>query len=705
MDKRKSCVVIAFLLHTFFFTLFICDSFGQHIQPAISYVLKASEGSSVSRLRLMTDTHEQTNYDTTRAGNTVQRSLSCNDWLLIPGEPSNVTIGDLDIPGTQLTVEATINRTAPYTRADLYAGDIVTKHTDPFDANYILRPSSAEITTTNGYFKTPVICTVELNKTYHVALVYNGVALKFYRNGFLMSQIAATGNLYQNDWPAIIGLFAGTSTVEGFIGYINEVRIWNVARTQDEIKTYMNTSLPSTAQTGLQAYYVFNSLQNKQGNASWNGVLNSNAKINQTNPTCSSFVIDSCGLLPACRFQTVNILDSLAACRTLAFRSQATASTGSISNYQWDFGDGVLLSGYPVTHNYKTSGTYTVKLVVSSSAGCKDSISKQVTVTGVTASAGSDTIICQNQSVTLKGGNNASSYAWSPAKFLNDSTLSSPVATISSNTRFFLTVKGALGCTDTSSVLIAVRPNPVFSAVADYKVCNGQSVTLNIQNGDEFLWTPSTYLSSSTVRNPLSSPLTSTQYSAQVKEHTCNTDSTILINVTVNPLPVVVASSSNNIDCTNFSSQLNGTGASIYHWSPSLGLSDTTIKNPVAIIGASTVYTVKGIDTNGCSASDTVAVQVSRTGSSVYELPSAFTPNGDGHNDCFGITKWHSLMQVEFSIFNRFGQRIYFSNSTTACWDGRYKGVLQDAGKYVYTVKATSACATISRKGIVLLLR
>src|SRR5690349_5774646 len=100
--------------------------------------------------------------------------ISCNNWLATPSQPSAVDIGDLDIPGNQITVEAVINRTAPYTGSYLYAGDIVAKHQGPPDVNYLLRPDDAEITTTNGYFATQPICDIQLNKTYHIAMVYNG---------------------------------------------------------------------------------------------------------------------------------------------------------------------------------------------------------------------------------------------------------------------------------------------------------------------------------------------------------------------------------------------------------------------------------------------------------------------------------------------------------------------------------------------------
>ncbi|AEV99351.1 PKD domain containing protein [Niastella koreensis GR20-10] len=212
----------------------------------------------------------------------------------MPSQSSYFRIGDLDVPGNKITVEAVINRTSPYTGGQPYAGDVVSKHTGPSDVNYLLRPNDAEITTSNGYFRTPDICDIELNKTYHIALVYDGSTLKFYRNGFLMSQVAATGNLYQNNWNTQIGIYDGLTLPEQFIGYVNEVRIWNVARTQADIQAYMNTSLPSPAtQTGLLAYYTFDDLLNKQGNPAWNGTLGGPATINNTNSNCT-YIPDSC---------------------------------------------------------------------------------------------------------------------------------------------------------------------------------------------------------------------------------------------------------------------------------------------------------------------------------------------------------------------------------------------------------------------------
>ena len=187
----------------------------------------------------------------------------CTNWLNLPSNPSFVAIGDLDIPGNQITVEAEINMTLPFGGGPTLGSDIVAKYADPSDANYLLRAQNAQITTTNGFFKTPDACSFELNKTYQVAMVYDGSFLKYYRNGFLLSQIAATGNLIQNNWLTQIGFYQFAFYNTNFIGYINEVRIWNVARTQAQIQAFMNTSLPSPARSPRRARRCMEPPQNE----------------------------------------------------------------------------------------------------------------------------------------------------------------------------------------------------------------------------------------------------------------------------------------------------------------------------------------------------------------------------------------------------------------------------------------------------------
>jgi len=257
---------------------------------------------------------------------TAAAQIACESWTKLNDRFSAVTVGDLDVTGNQITVEALFNMTGP-------SVNIVSKHWGGFDVNYLLRPVRAEITTThNGLVVTdagafPCDDSMELNRTYHAALVYDGSSLKFYRNGILVSEVPASGELVTNNWNTAIGEHAPVVTPvlngspnpnygngnesegfydESFRGYINEVKIWNIARTQEQIRAYMNAPLPNpSTQAGLLGYWTFDSLKNKQGNSNFDGFTEGSATIAQTNTTCNS-IPDSCDVFLPCEHLKVN---------------------------------------------------------------------------------------------------------------------------------------------------------------------------------------------------------------------------------------------------------------------------------------------------------------------------------------------------------------------------------------------------------------
>lgn len=231
----------------------------------------------------------------------IDANAQCNNYLYVAEGQSGVQIGKLDVGGNQITVEAVFKRTEPYTRGLLFAGDLVSKHSNSSNCNYLLRPNGAAITTVNGFSSFDTDCEIQLNKSYHVALVYDGSVLKFYRNGVLKGSSIASGNLVTNNLITTIGSCAFFPNVfdEDFRGNINEVRIWNIARTQEQIIQYLTTSLPDPpTQIGLLAYYQFDNLLNKQGNTAWNGSILGNASINANNTDCTNTLTDVCFALP-----------------------------------------------------------------------------------------------------------------------------------------------------------------------------------------------------------------------------------------------------------------------------------------------------------------------------------------------------------------------------------------------------------------------
>ncbi|MBK9957947.1 MAG: gliding motility-associated C-terminal domain-containing protein [Chitinophagaceae bacterium] len=381
--------------------------------------------------------HRVLNADEISALSSCNSVLTCNNWLETPSYSSNVTIGDIDVNGDQLTVEALVNVNSAWGNTGF--GKLVSKHTGPSDVNYSLMPYTAEITTTNGYKNTPVTCMPNKDKVYHVAMVYDGTILKFYRNGFLMSSISCTGNLITNDFLTTIGEGA-TSPGPNYqhYGYMNEIRIWNVARTQAQIQQYMNSSLPSPGtQTGLMAYYIFDNLLNKQGNAAFNGTLAGAASINATVPQCN-FIADSCVIvLPACSsHQDFSFTQNICNPNNLTFSCLTQGSTG----IEWDFGDGATSNGSTLAnHTYGTAGTYNVQLVQNTGT-CMDTVIKSINVSVINSTplvVTNNTTICPGASLSLQA-QASEEYCWWPAAGLSSITIQNPVATPSQTTTYYL---------------------------------------------------------------------------------------------------------------------------------------------------------------------------------------------------------------------------------------------------------------------------
>ncbi len=777
--------------------------------------------------------------------------VSCNNWLYTPSRYSYVDIGNLNVTGDKITVEAVFNRTQLYVPGggDNTEGDLVSKHDNPTDVNYLLRPNEGSITTTNGFFMTPVVSTADLNRTYHVAMVYDGDTLKFYRDGCLISKVAASGDLYQNNWDTRIGYYQNQIWNTNFIGYINEVRIWNVARTQEQIQNYMNTSLPNpTSQTGLLAYYTFDNLLNKQGNPSWNGTLSGSASIKETNSSCNPInnlcKVVSCNMsvtknsdTSICTGSSVDMfatggnsytwtpqtgldkprssnpiatplvstkyyvtIDDGAGCSktdsvqitvnklpvisksndtSICENSTAPLFAKGGSTYNWTPSTG--LNNNSIS-NPQATPTATTKYIVTvtNAAGCskKDSVNIQVNPLPV-ISKSNDTGICSKSSVKLltSGG---SSYSWTPAGSLNNPAIADPVASPVSSTTYFITVSNgacsamdsvridvnpvakistsndttvcnnsstkifasggtsyqwspaslldnaasatptasptsttifhvsitdSYSCVYRDSVKISVREPRAFSISPDNSVCANTSRQLNAYGGDSYEWSPSTSLNDPQISDPVATPDSTITYSAIIKDTTCSQTDTLSTRITVLRLPDIIATHANDIDCSFSSSKLNASGGNSYTWTPASSLDNSGSANPIAFPTATTVYTVTGKNEDGCNNSDTVTVKVDFKGKMIFGLPNAFTPNGDGLNDCFGVEPWGRLSQLDFSIYNQWGQRVFHTSDPHNCWDGNYNGNPEQAGVFVYMIKAKTACGNIDKKGTITLVR
>ncbi len=87
-------------------------------------------------------------------------------------------------------------------------------------------------------------------------------------------------------------------------------------------------------------------------------------------------------------------------------------------------------------------------------------------------------------------------------------------------------------------------------------------------------------------------------------------------------------------------------------------------------------------------------------------MPNAFTPNGDGLNDSFGVSGYNKNKFIKLSIYNKWGQRMFETTDREKKWNGNFKGQLQPAGIYVYYLQMkTLDGKPLSKKGSVILIR
>jgi gliding motility-associated-like protein len=113
-----------------------------------------------------------------------------------------------------------------------------------------------------------------------------------------------------------------------------------------------------------------------------------------------------------------------------------------------------------------------------------------------------------------------------------------------------------------------------------------------------------------------------------------------------------------------------------------------------------TRYFVKATTEHGCTINDSVDVLVKET---VIDMPNAFNANS---NTLFKPAKRGIATLKAFSIYNRWGNKVYSSNDINNGWDGTYNGKPQPVGVYIYTIDAlTDSGHEFVQSGDVTLIR
>ena len=125
------------------------------------------------------------------------------------------------------------------------------------------------------------------------------------------------------------------------------------------------------------------------------------------------------------------------------------------------------------------------------------------------------------------------------------------------------------------------------------------------------------------------------------------------------------------------------------------------------ILSAERIYTVRLIVKNSAGCYDTAYQNIRVLKSCYIAVPNAFTPNGDGINDFLYPVNAYKADDLEFSVYNRVGQRVFHTTDWTKKWDGTINGNPQDTGVYVWILKYTNRDTgkKVFQKGSTVLIR
>lgn len=342
--------------------------------------------------------------------------------------------------------------------------------------------------------------------------------------------------------------------------------------------------------------------------------------------------------------------------------------------------------------------------------GCTNRDSIRVRVTqGVQLALNQDTTICRGDGVLLQASGNATAYSWSPTTGLNNPNIANPLATPFAPSITYQ-VTGSIGtCRNSLPITIRTIPYPQSLAGNDLNLCFNSSGQLQAGiTGSSFQWTPTAYLNNPNSLSPITTPPRTTMYKLIVFD-TLGCPKPGIDSVLVVVQPRVRANAGRDTSVViGQPLQLNGTGGVSYTWSPTTGLNNPNIRNPIGVYGLNTDsvrYKLVVRDATGCSDSAYLIVRVYRTAASIF-VPTAFTPNGDGLNDlarpiCVGIRKINY-----FSIYNRWGQLVFTTNQDRQGWNGILNGTPQGSAVFVWVVSAEDYNGlTYFDKGTVTLIR
>lgn len=475
----------------------------------------------------------------------------------------------------------------------------------------------------------------------------------------------------------------------------------------------------------LLTYYVKTSFNNNPGCASTDSIK---IKV-YPNPNVHFIEPEICLTDAIARFQDSTFTEDST---TLPF------------TYQWNFGDPNAQALNPnssvainPSHHYSAASNYLLKLAVTNSKGCSDSLTKTFTVNGAIPLASfsipNAATLCSNQSVDILnessvdfgsitkiqifwGDSSAVSYTDEypfPGKRYSH-LYPNPVSINISNYKIRMISSSGITCENESDQQITILPSPHVQFGALPSMCSYDSA-FQISQATELSNLSGSFsfsgegISPDGMFDPKLSGVGKFSLLCQYASTNGCVDSAWQ-TITVLQPPVVFAGNDTSVvvgQPLQLQARTAIAGGDSFQWTPVTGLNNPDISNPVSISGSiidSIKYIVKATDTSGCYGEAAITVKVFKTLPNIF-VPNAFTPGSSMNNIFRPIAVGISSIQF-FRIYNRWGQLVYNKSGLGAGWDGMISGKPEPTGSYVWMVKGTTyAGATIFKQGTVVLIR
>lgn len=362
-------------------------------------------------------------------------------------------------------------------------------------------------------------------------------------------------------------------------------------------------------------------------------------------------------------------------------------SKGGIT-YDWFVDDKLVLTAADTstsyTHTYTKAGIHKLMLVANNRTTCKlnDTDYVYIKVDTVLTRIVSPSPICFGESKTLFASIDSSlinSFIWHSGLYLNDSTISNPIATPPITTKYYVDATNENGCTKRDSVTVIVNPLPVVNAGNDTTICYGNLAKLFASGARMFTWFPSDSVSRFNIANPTTAPYKNLDLMVEGRDANGCTDIDS-VTITVTYLAVTL---NDALVCVGDTVQIlaQSTTANSYKWSPSSYLSNANIAEPLSFPPRDTKYTINVSDAQNCKSSGLDTLWVRTKSFDMY------------------VTKDTSICRGIYSILSAKGALSYLwdkSSGTVQCLNVRCDSVkitqTSELQKYTVTGIGTNGC-------------